>query len=86
MEVIMAKERSRADASSIKQKDPDRGPPIHEGAHHWDKGYDAEPDVFEMKESFPDDNMRGNAYVKNNQEIIMRDTKKLYRGIFTKIH
>jgi hypothetical protein len=81
----MAKERSRADAHSIKQKDPDRGPPMMEGAHHWDKGYDSDSDVFDRNESYPADHERGNSYVKLNKEMVSRDSKKLNRSKFTKI-
>lgn len=77
--------KDKASSESIKSKNPDKGPPIHEGAHHWDKGYESDADVFERAESYPDDHHRGNEYVKHNREIISRDTKKLNRSHFTKI-
>lgn len=77
--------RSREGARSIKQKDPDRGPPMLEGAHHWDKGYDSDEETFSPRGVYPGDSQRGNAYMKHQNEIAHRDSKKLYREKFTKI-
>lgn len=82
---IMPKERSRADAHSIKQKDPDRGPPMIEGAHHWDKGYDSDEEHFSPRSAYPDNHMRGNPYMNLQNEIVHRDSKKLNREKFSKI-
>jgi len=80
----MAEKSSRADAHSIKGKNPDRGPPMHEGAHHFDKGYDSDHDHFSPRE-FPEDHERGNPYMKLQNEIVSRDSKKLGREKFNKI-
>lgn len=79
----MAKER--ASAQSIKNKDPDRGPPMHEGAHHWDKGYESDEETFSPRGAYPDNHMRGNPYMKLQNEIVHRDSKKLNREKFSKI-
>jgi hypothetical protein len=64
--------------------DPDRGPPMHEGAHHWDKGY-ASDDEHVHPKSYPGDHQRGNPYMKLQNEIVHRDSKKLNREKFSKI-
>lgn len=81
----MPKEHSRADAHSIKAKDPDRGPPMHEGAHHWDKGYDSDNEHFSPRGEYPGDHERGNPYMKLQNEIVGKDSKKLRREKFSKI-
>ncbi len=77
--------RDREEGKRRQGTNPDRGPPMMEGAHQFDKGYDSDPNVFDRNTSYPDDHQRGNPYVKLNKEIISRDTKKLNRGHFTKI-
>ena len=63
---------------------PDKGPQMHEGAHHFDKGYTSDEKHFNpYTES--DDNYRGNPYMKLQNEIVHRDTKKLKANKFSKI-
>ena len=73
------------DKTSRMKSDPDRGPPMMEGAHHWDKGYVSDDETFSPKGVYPDDHQRGNPYMKLANEIAHRDSKKLNRGHFTKI-
>ncbi len=79
------KDRSREGASRIKHTNPDRGPPMLEGAHHFDKGYESDEETFSPRNAYPDNHMRGNPYMKLQNEIVGRDSKKLKRGHFTKI-
>lgn len=64
---------------------PDKGPQMQEGAHHFDKGYTSDDEHFNPKGVYPDDHQRGNDYMKTQNEIAHRDSKKLNRGKFTKI-
>ena len=68
-----------------KHSDPDRGPPMHEGAHHWDKGYTSDEEHFSPRGVYPDDHHRGNRYMEHQNEIVHRDSKKLNREKFSKI-
>lgn len=68
-----------------KHSDPDRGPPMKEGAHHFDKGYVSDEDHFSPRGAYPQDHERGNDYMKLQNEIVHRDSKKLSREKFTKI-
>jgi len=61
---------------------PDKGPPMHEGAHHFDKGYVSDNEKFDP---YHGDHERGNAYFKHQNEIVHRDSKKLARSKFSKI-
>ena len=70
---------------SMKSKNPDRGPPMLEGAHHYDKGYESDENYFSPRKEFPEDHERGNSYMMMQNEICSRDSKKLKRGKFTKI-
>lgn len=81
----MPKHGHNSSGHSVKGSDPDRGPPMHEGAHHWDKGYMSDEEHFSPKGVYPDDHMRGNAYMKHQNEIVHRDSKKLNREKFSKI-
>lgn len=81
----MGKQVLRPDAESLKAKDPDHGNPMIEGAQHFDKGYESDADVFKRLETYPSDKERGNHYVKLNNEMVSRDSKKLHRNKFTKI-
>ncbi len=72
-------------SGGIKQSNPDRGPPMLEGAHHWDKGYTSDEEYFSPRGVYPDDHMRGNSYMKMQNEIAHRDSKKLNREKFSKI-
>ncbi len=82
----MAREKHRADGHSIKSKNPDRGPPMIEGAHHFDKGYESDEEYFSPRNVYPDDHQRGNEYMQHQNEIAHRDSKKLNREKFSKIH
>lgn len=65
------------------RKDPDKGPPMMEGAHHYDKGYVSE---IEDNGTYPSKEERGNRYLEMQDEIVDRDSAKLVRSKFTKIH
>jgi hypothetical protein len=81
---IMVHDRGR-DAKSIKSKNPDRGPPMLEGAHHFDKGYESDEETFSpTRHEFPDNNMRGNSYMALNNEWQKKDAAKLSRQKFSK--
>lgn len=81
----MGKQMLRPDAESLKAKDPDRGNPIVEGMHHFDKGYESDEEVFDRSKTYPNGAERGNRYVKLAKEMISKDSKKLERSKFTKI-
>jgi hypothetical protein len=72
-------------SKSFKHSDPDRGPPMREGAHHFDKGYVSDDEHFTKGESYPSHVERGNDYSKLQGEISGRDSKKLSREKFSKI-
>jgi hypothetical protein len=78
-------DKGEREGSKMKGVNPDRGPPMMFGEHKFDKGYESDADVFARSSSFPDDEQRGNEYVKMNREIIHRDTKALKRDKFSKI-
>jgi hypothetical protein len=81
-------DKAEREGSHEKRSNPDRGPKMIEGAHHFDKGYESDSDVFLRKETYPGHSghgERGNEYVKHNREIISRDSAKLKRSHFTKI-
>jgi hypothetical protein len=82
----LAKDTSGGESARRMRSNPDIGPEVKMGAHHWDKGYMADEDVFDRDESYPDDMQRGNEYVKMNKEIVKRDSTKLKRSPFSKIH
>lgn len=69
--------------AKMKGGDPDKGPPMKEGAHQYDKGYETD------NSNLPDGGFpgpeRGNRYKMHQNEIVTRDSKKLKRGKFTKI-
>jgi hypothetical protein len=77
--------KAEREGSRLKSTNPDKGPAMITGQHHFDKGYESDSDVFERNEAYPGDMQRGNEYVKHNREIISRDSKKLKRSEFTKI-
>ena len=62
---------------------PDKGPAMHEGAHKWDKGYVSDNEHFDPYPA--NDNQRGNPYMRLQNEIVGRDSKKLSREKFSKI-
>ncbi len=76
---------SEREAKGLMKTNPDKGPQMLEGQHYFDKGYDSDSEVFLRGSSYPGNEQRGNEYVKNNQEIIRRDSKKLKRSEFSKI-
>ncbi len=78
-------DKSERQASGLKKTNPDKGPQMLEGQHYFDKGYDSDSEVFLNSSTYPGNEQRGNEYVKNNQEIIRRDSKKLKRSEFSKI-
>ena len=78
-------DKAEREGGRLKSTNPDTGPAMMWGEHHFDKGYESDADVFKRNESYPGDVQRGNEYVKNNREIISRDSKKLKRSEFTKI-
>ena len=70
---------------SLKGSNPDRGPKIVEGAHHFDKGYESDQEVISAGE-FPDGDYRGNKYPQLQKEIRSKDEAKLKRSKFSKVH
>lgn len=78
--------KSREGAKHLKGTNPDRGPPMMEGAHHFDKGYDSDDEQFSpTRNMFPDNDMRGNSYMQMNNEWQKKDAGKLGRSKFSKI-
>jgi len=78
-------ERARSEAKSLKHSNPDKGPRMIEGAHHFDKGYDSDDEVLQRKSDFPGQSERGNEYMKMRHEIDARDSAKLKKDKFSKI-
>ena len=78
-------DKGEREGNKLKGTNPDKGPRMIEGMHHFDKGYESDGDVFGDDKVFPHDHQRGNEYVRLNREISSRDNKKLTRGKFTKI-
>lgn len=77
--------KSREGAKHLKGTNPDRGPPMMEGAHHFDKGYDSDEDTFSpTRHEFPDNEMRGNAYFQMRNPSQKMDAHKLARSKFSK--
>lgn len=72
-------------SEGLKVKDPDRGPPMKEGPHQFDKGYMSDSERFSPDADSSDDNYRGNNYFKLQNEIVGRDDKKIKRSKFSKI-
>ncbi len=78
--------RSREGASRLKGSNPDRGPPMKEGAHQFDKGYESDEETFSpTRKMWPDNEQRGNEYMKLNNEWQKKDAGKLSRSKFSKI-
>ncbi|MDP4164528.1 MAG: hypothetical protein Q8898_15640 [Bacillota bacterium] len=68
--------------------DPDKGPPMLEGAHHFDKGYSADEKHFSPesgKNHDTHDHQRGNHYMELQNKAVVSDTKKMSRQKFNKI-
>lgn len=78
-------DKGEREAAKEKRSNPDRGPAMMTGEHHFDKGYESDSDVFLRNSSYPGDVQRGNEYVKHNREIISRDSKKMRNQQFSKI-
>ena len=64
-----------------KNVNPDRGPPMIEGAHVWDKGYTSDNEDFSPVKG---DEMRGNEYFKMRNASLKMDAVKLKRSKFSK--
>lgn len=78
--------KSREGASKLKNSNPDKGPAMLEGAHHFDKGYDSDDErVDPTHNMFPANHERGNEYNKLNNEWQKKDAMKLGRSKFSKI-
>lgn len=69
----------------MKNSDPDRGPKMIEGEHHYDKGYTSDHDHFSPKSEYPGDKERGNRYMEHQNEIVRKDSKKMRSDEFSKI-
>lgn len=63
---------------------PDKGPPMLEGAHHFDKGYSSDEKHF-SPESDHHGHQRGNDYMHLQNEAVKKDSAKLRRSKFSKI-
>lgn len=69
----------------MKDKNPDRGPEMKEGAHSFDKGYVSDSEHFSPLAGSSDNHYRGNEYMKLQNEVVHRDEKKMKREKFSKI-
>ena len=66
--------------------DPDVAPAMMEGEHSFNKGYTSDEEYFSPRGAFPDNDMRGNNYMPNQNKIVSHDSKKMNRQMFSKIH
>lgn len=64
---------------------PDKGPKMQEGAQSFDKGYVSDSEHFSPQAGKNGDDYRGNQYMKLQNEIVSRDSKKVTKDKFTKI-
>lgn len=78
--------KSEREGSRIMKTNPDKGPPMLSGQHHFDKGYESDSEVFDRSKSYPGDMQRGNEYVKMAKEMISKDSAKIKRSKFSKVH
>ncbi len=62
---------------------PDKGPQMHEGEHHYDKGYTSNAEA--MSGGSYGDHERGNDYMRNSDKYRHSDLQKLHRNKFTKV-
>lgn len=69
----------------MKGKNPDVGPKMMEGAHHFDKGYVSDSEHFSPDAGKSEHDYRGNEYMKMANEIVHRDDKKMKSDKFSKI-
>lgn len=74
-----------ANSESLKRSNPDHGGTIRETEHKFDKGYMSDDEYAELGGKFPERGMRGNEYLKMQNEIIKRDSKKIVNDKFSKI-
>ena len=51
-----------------------------------DLANESDSEVFDRSKSYPGDEQRGNEYVKMAKEMISRDSAKLKRSKFSKVH
>lgn len=79
-------DKAEREGSREMKSNPDKGPAMISGQHYFDKGYESDAEVFDRSKSYPGDEQRGNEYVKNNKEIISRDSAKIKRSKFSKVH
>lgn len=72
-------------AKGPKGSNPDKGPAMREGAHHYDKGYQSDSEMSHG--GFPEKGLgeRGNNYFKLQNEYLDKDKAKLARSKFSKI-
>jgi len=62
---------------------PDKGPAMIEGSYSYDKGYKSDNEMSHG--GYPETKMRGNEYLKMQNEILAKDRAKLAREKFSKI-
>lgn len=79
-------DKGEREGGRLKSTNPDKGPPMLEGQHYFDKGYESDSEVFDRSKSYPGDEQRGNEYVKMAKEMISRDSAKIKRSKFSKVH
>lgn len=79
-------DKSEREGSREMKTNPDKGPAMTSGQHYFDKGYESDAEVFDRSKSYPADEQRGNEYVKMAKEMVSRDSAKLKRSKFSKIH
>ena len=72
-------------AEKLKRSNPDHGGAIREMQHSFDKGYMSDVEHAELGGKFPEAHMRGNEYLKMQNEILARDKKKIVSDKFSKI-
>lgn len=64
---------------------PDVAPAMMEGPHSFNKGYVSDEEHFSPRDAFPDNDMRGNMYMDNQNKIVRNDSEKMKRQFFSKI-
>lgn len=77
--------RSREGARALKNSNPDKGPKMIEGAHSFDKGYESDDEMINPTRGMFPNEMRGNEYMKLNNDWQKKDAGKLGRSKFTKV-
>lgn len=71
--------------SNGKGMNPDVGPKMMEGKHQFNKGYESDSSYFSPQAGSSEHAYRGNEYMKLQNEITSRDTKKMSKDKFSKI-